>query len=351
MAGDLSISSSQTEAQLAQYMSDISVALINASTSKKEREDAQDFAREQTQEAYAQDLEQWNRTNLYNSPAEQRKRLEQAGISAWTQFGKFGAESPMIKAPITPTLPPTQGVQLPQFNILGAYYTAKNLDNQTKLMEASLERNALENKYQEMQNVITKYFIENQMKNKAQWEQNEENRKQGQYEALINEYNAKIEEHNETLARMKFERENLWKYDEDAKKYGIIQMQKNIYKTQQEIVNLYKEGKLKDADLNLKNADVILKGMDIGKRRELDKLEIQQQKGLLRHTELDLETEEYAKELRNEYGINYNKDNWLSRSVLKSAQQYQNWMNTTFRRGRGAFERKTPFNHETRLED
>lgn len=45
------------------------------------------FQREMVQTQYKQDLEMWNRQNLYNSPAEQRKRLEDAGLNPALMYG------------------------------------------------------------------------------------------------------------------------------------------------------------------------------------------------------------------------------------------------------------------------
>lgn len=60
---------------------------------KKERE----FNREMSDLEWSRSLEAWNMTNTYNSPVEQRKRLESAGLNPALMYGK--SASPGIASP------------------------------------------------------------------------------------------------------------------------------------------------------------------------------------------------------------------------------------------------------------
>lgn len=70
---------------------------------KKERQ----FQWEMSQYEYQNAVEMWNRTNIYNSPVEQRKRLEAAGLNPALMYGK-GA-SPGIASPAPSVDAPDEG--------------------------------------------------------------------------------------------------------------------------------------------------------------------------------------------------------------------------------------------------
>lgn len=70
---------------------------------KKERE----YGREMADLAWSRDREMWELTNTYNSPLEQRKRLEAAGLNPALMYGK-GA-SPGIASPAPNYNPPKEG--------------------------------------------------------------------------------------------------------------------------------------------------------------------------------------------------------------------------------------------------
>lgn len=70
---------------------------------KKERE----FERDMSEEEYSRAVEMWNMTNTYNSPEEQRKRLEAAGLNPALMYGK-GA-SPGIANPAPTWRAPESG--------------------------------------------------------------------------------------------------------------------------------------------------------------------------------------------------------------------------------------------------
>lgn len=55
------------------------------------------FEKDMSEEEYRRAVEMWNMTNTYNSPAEQRKRLEAAGLNPALMYGK--AASPGIAGP------------------------------------------------------------------------------------------------------------------------------------------------------------------------------------------------------------------------------------------------------------
>ena len=61
--------------------------MTNAITNKKNRE----YSKEMVDYSYAKDLEQWNRTNAYNSPEQQMDRYKEAGLNPNLVYGSQGS--------------------------------------------------------------------------------------------------------------------------------------------------------------------------------------------------------------------------------------------------------------------
>lgn len=234
------------------YMSDVSVAMINAASSDKERKEAQKHAEQMAEEAYQRDVEFWERNNEYNSPEERRKRLEQAGISPWTEYGQMTSESPMIKSPIAETLPPTQGLQLPQTNMFAKYLSLKKLNNENKMLESSLQRQAAETRYKELENASMEYYLNNQMTNdilfkKAEHEEARKawERSQESHDKLLEQYERQREEYEYSKTQRKYDEQGRQALL-DEKAAQLEATQQAIAKSQEEVENIKKQYEILD---------------------------------------------------------------------------------------------------------
>lgn len=77
---------------------------INAASQGRMNKKTRDFSREMFDKQNARDLEFWNLQNSYNDPAEQRKRLENAGLNPHLMYGN-GASAGVASAPSTSSAP------------------------------------------------------------------------------------------------------------------------------------------------------------------------------------------------------------------------------------------------------
>ncbi len=75
---------------MAQYMGAIGSSVINSSGRKKAQQRQFKQQEKMANKANAYNLDMWNKTNMYNSPIEQRKRLEEAGLNPALMYGGSG---------------------------------------------------------------------------------------------------------------------------------------------------------------------------------------------------------------------------------------------------------------------
>ena len=91
--------------------------------------------------------EDWERTAQYNSPAQQMQRFKEAGLNPNLIYGK-ASEMPMIKTP-TPSASrgstPQISNPLQNINVAQAYYSAKMMEKQIKLLDLEISSKAIEN--------------------------------------------------------------------------------------------------------------------------------------------------------------------------------------------------------------
>lgn len=87
---------------------------LNRAATQEENRLNRTFAQEQAQRAWDNNLAQWDRANLYDSPSEQMKRLQSAGLNPNLVYGK-GAQSQATSSPtykenpVKQTVAPLQG--------------------------------------------------------------------------------------------------------------------------------------------------------------------------------------------------------------------------------------------------
>lgn len=94
---------------------------------------ARRFAREQQQTAYQQDLKMWNLQNEYNTPANQRKRMEEAGLNPALMYKGAPVNT-------SQTMPKYQTVDQPTYThkvqAMSLYQDLRNKKAQADLLEA-----------------------------------------------------------------------------------------------------------------------------------------------------------------------------------------------------------------------
>jgi hypothetical protein len=78
--------------------SDLVGGVVDATLGSWARRRQRQFQREMANTAYQRDMEMWNTQNLYNSPVEQMKRLESAGLNPNLVYGK-GADNVATQMP------------------------------------------------------------------------------------------------------------------------------------------------------------------------------------------------------------------------------------------------------------
>lgn len=101
------------------------------------------WAREQNEKAYAYQTEMWDKTNAYNSPVEQMKRLKAAGINPNLIYGS-GSESGGITSPMSAPnqqsyVNPNQGINIGE-SVARVYdTTSKALSNDLTKIQIAAE--------------------------------------------------------------------------------------------------------------------------------------------------------------------------------------------------------------------
>lgn len=283
----------------------IGAAYIAASSNEEMQQEALQHAERMSDQAYYRDLQQWNRQNLYNSPAAQMERLGDAGISRWAMFGQMnGGQADAVKAPIaaTPT-PPYMNVNMPVLNSLGAYMQIKRLHNENKLLEMNMEQGALENENKRLQNAAAEFYVENRMQREMEIFNNDETREQGRYEMLVKTHSEQLAEYQREKERHKHW-QGLSKYDFKAKQMELEQMRQNIWETAEKIKNLKKSGALLDEDLKDRPIERRFKQKQVAKVRAEIK-----EKGL------DNYIKERRKEMLRDYDIDLEKDPWYIKAI------------------------------------
>lgn len=101
-----------------------------------ENERNRNFQREMAELAFQRNIEQWNRENEYNSPVEQRKRLQAAGLNADLFYGggagnMMSADSPIMSSPSGGGAPASGAVGrgIPEFDSLAIERARAEIEN------------------------------------------------------------------------------------------------------------------------------------------------------------------------------------------------------------------------------
>lgn len=122
-----------------------------------ENERNRNFQREMAELSYQRNIEQWHRENAYNSPVEQRKRLQEAGLNADLFYGggpgnMLSADSPQMSTPSGGGSPASGAVGrgIPEFDTLAverARAEIANIKANTEKTESESSLNEAELRY------------------------------------------------------------------------------------------------------------------------------------------------------------------------------------------------------------
>lgn len=227
----------------AQYASDIGTALINAASSRKERKAAQRHAEEMALEAYQRDIEFWEKQNEYNSPLQKRLRLEEAGISPWTEFGQMNSEADAIKSPVASTIPPTEGLKLPMTNLLGNYMAMKRQHMDMKMIQGAMEKQAVETEYKRTEAAILNKYYDKQLENDLLFSKAEQQEAFNEWYRIKQDHEEKMKEYQRNSER--YEREKkLYKYEDKANAYKLDEQRRGLLRMEQDLKNMQLEAEL-----------------------------------------------------------------------------------------------------------
>lgn len=124
------------------------LSIFGAKENRRAQQDANQANLELAKYQNQWNLEQWNRENAYNTPAEQMRRLKQAGINPNLAFSNGNLENVAASSPtaspmkVEPYLGNTQDMQSMVANFmtgLQAFESFKQAQNQTKLGETQVD--------------------------------------------------------------------------------------------------------------------------------------------------------------------------------------------------------------------
>lgn len=141
---------------------DVANSFINRETAKQTNKQQYEYNKALSEQAYQQNVEQWNRENAYNTPAQQVARLTAAGLNPNMAYGSPGvvsstaADSPQMSYqrydPTTPQLD-INGHALSD-NLINAFLaelTERRTDNETAKTIAEIESMKYKNRLSKVQ--------------------------------------------------------------------------------------------------------------------------------------------------------------------------------------------------------
>lgn len=133
-------------ASAAQAVSDNVMSVANAQATRAANKKSRDFSREMSLWAYNKDLEQWNRANEYNTPANQMARLRSAGLNPRLMYGQgttgnTTVTSPHMEVPKGQFIPP----QVKSSDWIGNYLDFTVRSKQVELLNEQVDAQTIEN--------------------------------------------------------------------------------------------------------------------------------------------------------------------------------------------------------------
>lgn len=218
---------------------------LNAYVSADINYDTRKWNEEQADKAWNRQMDLWNKTNLYNSPTEQMKRFEEAGLNKNLIYGQgsSGNASSMPTPPIPKWNPenPRWGDALTgALGVLNAYYD-------TRLKDVQIDNQKRIGKNLELQNI--RQSIDNVIK-----------RNEAQYYPLVTRAKVNLQNQGAKLSQKKMELTD--------KQVGLTEKQMSLAETQGEALDA--EILLKGQELENKAImnSILLNERDYGKFRQ-----------------------------------------------------------------------------------
>lgn len=238
---------------------------------KKLMEQQNQYNQEMADLEYQRNLEAWNMTNEYNSPEQQVKRLDSAGLNPHLVYGhgsvaNTGDSVPQFKA--NPSASP--GVVQPQpFPDIGAALAravsmtqaeaqTQYLGSQTAYMEANTAKTIAQTAGFLSDNVQKKaleQYAENIARDTAASKQLGVQTQRQRLENYAAEYDIKVNTAQEILARTDYYSERIVgqqlknSYDYDTYKDRVSMVKQGLAHIGAQIYKLYKDGELTDASI------------------------------------------------------------------------------------------------------
>lgn len=138
-------------AQGAQQSADMTMGIINALNTNRNIKRQNQYNKEMAKYQYSLDLDMWNRANLYNTPAEQMKRLKSAGLNPNLVYGNGTVTGNTMQATLPKYNAPEASFdfKVPEFtmNVLGSFMDLQIKQAQLNNIKASTEGTKIENLY------------------------------------------------------------------------------------------------------------------------------------------------------------------------------------------------------------
>lgn len=263
-------------------------------------EDAQAFEKEENELAFQREKEMWNMQNAYNSPKEQMRRYQDAGLSPYLIYGQGtpgnATESPKYSPThatkpktLTPPQLPTFKSSLPtNLNVLEGYQTMSNVrvnnanenlaKQQANKVASETERVNIDNKTQSMKNLLElKYqMLEIQLKKGHITEKDLQNEYRSFENKLFKDtYDIQVDSYKAGLNKTKEETKNIQantaytelkgfidsqmaNVDMSVKRKMIAQYDANINKIESEVELNKKNKKILEEQLGKVKAEKLL---------------------------------------------------------------------------------------------
>lgn len=116
------------------------LGVANMYLTSQAKYDDRRFASEMYERQKADNLENWNRMNEYNSPSSQMRRFSDAGLNANLMFGQ-GTPGNASSAADTGQYKPVYGPvpQLDKLDILGKYFQVQNMKLQNQMLSEQID--------------------------------------------------------------------------------------------------------------------------------------------------------------------------------------------------------------------
>lgn len=136
-------------APVVQAVGDAGSMIGNNFFNREVNEANREWAVNMSEEEFRRNVEMWERTNTYNSPVEQRKRLELAGLNPALMYGNsaspgIASQSPKLELPKEGNFGKNMGFGNPMQGLLNAYNDLRRTNADVEKTQADARKKGLE---------------------------------------------------------------------------------------------------------------------------------------------------------------------------------------------------------------